>query len=162
MQLMFHWKCWHSASDLPLQGRRRAARPGEERRYLGLCARPPAHAPHLYGAAHGLRAGHRLHHGRPAQLTRTIEKELEIDAPIEAVWKALTDAEELTNWFPLEARVKPGVGGSIWRLESWEFEVGSRRRAPPEPISPRAEAIRNLAPGRARRGGSLQSRWIYM
>ena len=43
--------------------------------------------------------------------------EIEIDARIEAVWKALTDAEELTRWFPLEARVKPGAGGTI--LLSW-------------------------------------------
>lgn len=45
---------------------------------------------------------------------RSIETGIEIDAPVEAVWKALTDATELTNWFPPEARVKPGVGGSIW------------------------------------------------
>ncbi len=44
---------------------------------------------------------------------RTIEMQFDIEAPVEAVWKALTDADELTNWFPLNARVKPGVGGSI-------------------------------------------------
>ena len=43
-----------------------------------------------------------------------IEVSVEIDAPVEAVWKALTEAEELANWFPLEARVTPGKGGSIW------------------------------------------------
>ena len=48
-----------------------------------------------------------------AHQTRSIETEFEIAAPIEAVWKALTDADELTNWFPLNARVTPGVGGSI-------------------------------------------------
>lgn len=46
--------------------------------------------------------------------TRTIEKQMEIAAPVEAVWKALTDAEELTRWFPLKARVKPGAGGSVF------------------------------------------------
>lgn len=46
--------------------------------------------------------------------TRKIEKTIVIDAPAEAVWKALTDAQELTRWFPLDARVKPGKGGSIW------------------------------------------------
>ena len=62
---------------------------------------------------------------------RTIETELEIKAPIEAVWKALTDGQELTRWFPLNAKVKPGVGGSIWvswgapfegesKIEAWE------------------------------------------
>jgi uncharacterized protein YndB with AHSA1/START domain len=53
-------------------------------------------------------------------LTRSIEVELEIDAPADAVWKALTDARELARWFPLEARVAPGVGGSIW----WCWEPG--------------------------------------
>lgn len=46
--------------------------------------------------------------------TRSQEHEIEIDAPIEAVWKALTDAEELTRWFVEEARVTPGLGGRIW------------------------------------------------
>jgi len=54
---------------------------------------------------------------------RTIQKELTINAPVEAVWKALTDAEELIRWFPLEARVKPGAGGSIW--QAWrDYEEG--------------------------------------
>jgi uncharacterized protein YndB with AHSA1/START domain len=46
--------------------------------------------------------------------TRSQHHEIEIDAPIEAVWKALTDAEELTRWFVEEARVTPGLGGRIW------------------------------------------------
>ena len=29
--------------------------------------------------------------------TRSVEETIEIDAPIEAVWKALNDAEELTD-----------------------------------------------------------------
>ncbi len=62
---------------------------------------------------------------------RVIETEIELAAPVEAVWKALTDAEELTRWFPLKARATPGVGGSLWfswgppwegesRIEIWE------------------------------------------
>lgn len=58
--------------------------------------------------------------------TRSIETTLEIHAPVEAVWKALTDAEELTNWFPLEAEVKPGVGGSLrW---TWDKEINWESR----------------------------------
>lgn len=45
---------------------------------------------------------------------RTFDLSLEIGAPVDAVWKALTDAAELSNWFPLDARVKPGKGGSIF------------------------------------------------
>ena len=68
---------------------------------------------------------------QPKPGTRTIECEIEIDAPIESVWKAITEAEELTRWFSEEARVTPGVGGSCWvswgegqagesRIETWE------------------------------------------
>lgn len=39
---------------------------------------------------------------------------LELEAPAHEVWKALCTAEELARWFPLEARVKPGLGGSIF------------------------------------------------
>jgi uncharacterized protein YndB with AHSA1/START domain len=63
--------------------------------------------------------------------TRTQTHEIVIDAPIEAVWKAITDAEELTRWFVETAKVEPGVGGSFtisWggaesggsRIEVWE------------------------------------------
>jgi uncharacterized protein YndB with AHSA1/START domain len=43
-----------------------------------------------------------------------IRLEVEIEAPVETVWKALSEAEELRRWFPLNARVEPGKGGSIW------------------------------------------------
>jgi uncharacterized protein YndB with AHSA1/START domain len=45
---------------------------------------------------------------------RRFEREMEIDAPPGEVWKALTDPEELTRWFPLKARVTPGEGGKIF------------------------------------------------
>lgn len=46
--------------------------------------------------------------------TRSVQLEIEIDAPPEVVWKAITEAEELVRWFPLEAKVEPGEGGSVW------------------------------------------------
>jgi len=63
--------------------------------------------------------------------TRQQTHEIVIDAPIEAVWKAITDAEELTRWFVEEASVEPGVGGTFtisWggdekgqsRIDEWE------------------------------------------
>ncbi len=45
---------------------------------------------------------------------RTIEKTIDIDAPLEAVWQALTDGEELARWFPLEARLDPRNGGKVF------------------------------------------------
>jgi uncharacterized protein YndB with AHSA1/START domain len=63
---------------------------------------------------------------KEAPETRTIEAEIELDAPLDVVWKALTDAEELTHWFPLEARVKPGPGGNLWMSWGKDFEGASR------------------------------------
>jgi uncharacterized protein YndB with AHSA1/START domain len=64
-------------------------------------------------------------------MPRTQTHEIAIDAPIEAVWKAIVDGEELTRWFVDEASVEPGVGGTFtisWggdekgrsRIEEWE------------------------------------------
>ncbi len=58
--------------------------------------------------------------------TRSASAEIRIDAPPEIVWKALTDAAELERWFPLEARVEPGEGGSIWM--SWKNEYAAESR----------------------------------
>lgn len=86
--------------------------------------------------------------------TRSIDTEIEINAPAEVVWKALTDASELTRWFPPDARVTPGAGGSLWwswgeefdwqsRIEVWE--PGRHLRAtytsPPAPEKDMAKAL---------------------
>jgi uncharacterized protein YndB with AHSA1/START domain len=44
---------------------------------------------------------------------RSAEYVLEIAAPPDVVWKALTDPKELERWFPLTASVTPGVGGAL-------------------------------------------------
>ncbi|GMU34177.1 MAG: SRPBCC domain-containing protein [Planctomycetia bacterium] len=56
---------------------------------------------------------------------RSIEKEICILAPVDVVWKALTDAEELTRWFPLEAKVTPGEGGAVWMSWKNEFQFNT-------------------------------------
>ena len=58
---------------------------------------------------------------------RTIEKTLEIVAPVDAVWEALTDPDALVRWFPLDARVRPGPEGSIWM--SWRASRSSHSRS---------------------------------
>jgi len=82
--------------------------------------------------------------------------EIVIDAPIEAVWKAISDGEELTRWFVGEASVEPGVGGTIaisWdgeekstgTIEAWEpnrrlrkklapFDMGAAKLDPAAPM----------------------------
>lgn len=74
---------------------------------------------------------------------RVVEREITLDAPSAAVWKALTDAAELMRWFPLEARVSPGRGGAVWMrwddaydaesaIDIWEPERHLRIRFPHE------------------------------
>jgi uncharacterized protein YndB with AHSA1/START domain len=67
----------------------------------------------------------------PRREEKKIVKQIEIDAPVEAVWRALSNPAELTRWFPLEASVEPGEGGKLslswgpgWEISSpievWE------------------------------------------
>lgn len=48
------------------------------------------------------------------EVRREIANEIEIEADAETVWKAISEGEELKRWFPLDARVTPGVGGAVW------------------------------------------------
>jgi uncharacterized protein YndB with AHSA1/START domain len=68
--------------------------------------------------------------------------EIVIDAPIEAVWKAISEGEELTRWFVDQAIVTPGVGGTIsisWggeemssgTIEAWEPNKKLRKKLAP-------------------------------
>ena len=57
---------------------------------------------------------------------RSLEERIVIDAPAETVWRALTDAEELMRWFPLEAKVEAGAGGTMWL--SWDSPNGATAR----------------------------------
>jgi uncharacterized protein YndB with AHSA1/START domain len=57
---------------------------------------------------------------------RAAEITLTFDASIEDVWQALTDARELTRWFPLKADVQSAVGGAVaWRWDN-HFAMVSR------------------------------------
>ena len=65
--------------------------------------------------------------------TRDVTREISIAAPVDAVWKALTDAEELVRWFPPVATVQPGPGGRLrreWQTgEAIEERIGRGREA---------------------------------
>jgi uncharacterized protein YndB with AHSA1/START domain len=58
--------------------------------------------------------------------SRSASGQITIEASAERVWRALTDASELERWFPLDARVEPGEGGSIWM--SWRNEFAGEMR----------------------------------
>jgi uncharacterized protein YndB with AHSA1/START domain len=62
---------------------------------------------------------------------RAFDMTLDIAADPATVWKALTDAGELVRWFPFEAKVEPGEGGTMFwgwgeffdwrhRIDAWE------------------------------------------
>ncbi len=50
---------------------------------------------------------------RKGETEQGLEAELELAAEPGAVWAALTRADELMNWFPLQAEVRPGEGGAV-------------------------------------------------
>jgi len=55
---------------------------------------------------------------------RKIELSTQLDADVAAVWKALTNAEELKRWFPLDATVKPGEVQLSWGdYHTWKFHI---------------------------------------
>ena len=48
---------------------------------------------------------------------RSLEFSIPLRASPEELWRALTDAGEITRWWAPQAKVEPGQGGSIWA--SW-------------------------------------------
>ncbi|HET6211407.1 MAG TPA: SRPBCC domain-containing protein [Micromonosporaceae bacterium] len=48
-----------------------------------------------------------------AEQTRSHAHEIEVDVPPEVVWRAITEASELTRWYVADATVQPGEGGSF-------------------------------------------------
>jgi len=49
-----------------------------------------------------------------------IRKSVEVDAPPDVVFRALTDEKELVQWMPTEAKMDPRVGGVIRFKFHWE------------------------------------------
>ena len=56
-----------------------------------------------------------------AQHQRQFSRDLIINAPKDAVWKALSEAIELTQWFSPQATIEQNEGGKIeWQ---WSEEI---------------------------------------
>jgi uncharacterized protein YndB with AHSA1/START domain len=64
-------------------------------------------------------------------MSRQDEQEINIHAPVDAIWRALTEAEELKRWLVESAHVEPEVGGvyrlifgdgleTDWRIATWQ------------------------------------------
>ncbi len=57
---------------------------------------------------------------------RTIQREIDLAAPIDVVWRALADPRELERWFPLEVRGDVAPGAALvwsWIDFDWPFRV---------------------------------------
>jgi len=56
-----------------------------------------------------------------------LEKTVELDHPIDRVWRAISDPDEIVRWFPNESAtldVRPGgTGEFVWNLEGKEFRA---------------------------------------
>src|SRR5438876_168182 len=58
---------------------------------------------------------------------RTLEMHVDVDAPIEAAWKAVTEAEGLANWFSPVAKVSgPGLNSQV--TAAWSEEMAFTMR----------------------------------
>lgn len=58
--------------------------------------------------------------------TRAVDMEVEVEAPADAVWRALTHPEEISRWFAPTASGQPGPGGHItvaWGATEWTSEI---------------------------------------
>jgi uncharacterized protein YndB with AHSA1/START domain len=60
-----------------------------------------------------------------------VERELVLDAPVEKVWEALTEAERLEQWFANDVELDLERGEGVFRWES-----GERRRAELDEVEP--------------------------
>ncbi len=59
-----------------------------------------------------------------------VKREIELEAPPDEVWRALTEAEELEQWFANEVELKPEPGGEgVFR-----WDDGDERRAVVEEV----------------------------
>ncbi len=103
------------------------------------------------------------------QKKRTIELSVEIQAGPDAVWDAISQGEGLRRWFPLEAEVTPGEGGSV--TLSWgpgcegtapirDWQPGRRLSWVEKPADPAAEPIAVEFSIQAAEGGKTTLRLV--
>jgi uncharacterized protein YndB with AHSA1/START domain len=66
-----------------------------------------------------------------------VERELRLDSPPDEVWDALTDPEQLEQWFANEVVLDPTPGG----LASFRWEDGEAREAVIEDLEPERRLV---------------------
>jgi uncharacterized protein YndB with AHSA1/START domain len=81
----------------------------------------------------------------------TIEREIVLPAPREAVWEALTDGEQLSAWFGAEVHIEARPNG----LAEFRWPGGEVRTAVVESVDPHRELVLRWTPLR-RTGGRTE------
>ena len=61
-----------------------------------------------------------------------VKREIELDAPPEEVWRALTDPDELEQWFANDVDLDPREGGE----GTFRWDDGEERHAVVEEVDP--------------------------
>jgi len=62
-----------------------------------------------------------------ADLTR-IDRHIDIEAPVERVWRALTTVEELSAWFQVKIDGSIAAGSAVWMTSTHPGHAGMRFR----------------------------------
>ena len=65
-----------------------------------------------------------------------IDRSLEIDAPLEQVWRALTDAAELSAWFQVTIEGRLAAGSDVWMTSVHPGHAGQRFRVHVAELTP--------------------------
>ena len=81
-----------------------------------------------------------------AELSR-IDRAIEIDAPPERVWRALTDANELAEWFQVSIEGKIAAGSAVWMTSTHAQHAGQRFQVLITELTPPRRVVWQWHPG---------------
>ena len=81
-----------------------------------------------------------------AELSR-IDRTIEIGAPPERVWRALTNAAELSSWFQVKIEGEIAAGSEVWMTSVHPDHAGQRVRVRFTELSPPRRLVWEWHPG---------------
>jgi uncharacterized protein YndB with AHSA1/START domain len=81
-----------------------------------------------------------------AELSR-IDRAIEIDAPVERVWRALTDQQEVAAWFRVTIEGNFKAGEEVWMTSTHEGYAGQRFRVRIVELTPPRRMVWRWHPG---------------
>ena len=81
-----------------------------------------------------------------AELSR-IDRAIDIDAPVEQVWRALTDPREISAWFRVTIEGQFKTGDEVWMTSTHEPYAGQRFRVRIVELTPPRRMVWRWHPG---------------